>query len=206
MTMKLGLLNCKFDISILLFICMHLHYSTFAEHNHIHSSGADTNNNPSTTVAGPQSNTPTQPTTSPSTTTKVPLPTITYRPYPIPTGTWVLSGELVATGKDCINTINSTTFREVWACNATEAREIVIHDVSAGRDLAYWLDLEGTNVKGVPGIPPTGDDTDRGESPLWTFIVPDYLVVSPAVPFGCEVQVTLKFLLSNTKVAYGWIE
>ena len=104
---------------------------------------------------------------------------------------------------DCIQNINTTTFDEVWACDATENNEIVIHDLSGTGDLTYWLDLEGTNIKGVSGAPPDGG-TDIG-STFWVFDVPDYTVVSPDVP-GCEVRRTLQFTLSEFQNIYSWKE
>ena len=137
----------------------------------------------------------------PSTTTTI----STYVPYPLPTGTWALNGELASTNDDCIQTIDSITFKEVWACDTTEPREITISS-DGGR--GYLLDLGGTNVTGVQGEPPTSEnaDTAKGESPFWIFNVPDYTTMSPDVPFGCEVQVTLQFVLGRSKSMYLWFE
>lgn len=77
--------------------------------------------------------------------------------------------------------------------------------MSIDSKLSYWLDLVGTNVKGVPGNPPTGTDVDT-DSTLWVFNVPEYTMMSPDVPDGCVVQVTLEILLGKTKSSYGWFE
>ena len=128
--------------------------------------------------------------------------TPSYTPYPLPTGTWDLSGALFNTGPDCISA-NSTTSEKVWACDATEDRHIVIHDLSSDTGLDYWLDLEGTNIKGVEGRPPQGDDL---LNTLWEFVLPEITMMSPDVPDGCEVQVTLRIYLGGTKKSYIWLE
>ena len=188
---------------------MHLHYSSFADHGHINVNTSIT----PTAMPYPVTKTSTSPTTSTTTSTSstIPssstsIPTSTFSVFSLPTGTWNLPGELASTNSDCIPTINSTLFSQVWACNATESRQIVIHDLSAGStDLTYWLDLEGYNIKGVDGLPPTGanPDTDRT---LWVFNLPDYTVMSPDVPTGCQVQVTLAFFLGSFKNVYAWSE
>ena len=77
-----------------------------------------------------------------------------------------------------------------------------------GGDLVFWLDLVGTNVKGIEGEPPTGPklNTDTGENPFWTFNLPEITVMSPDVPDGCEVQSTLSFTLGESKAIWAFSE
>lgn len=97
---------------------------------------------------------------------------------------------------------------EVWACDAIEPRQIVIKDMSSDDVLAFWMDLEGTNMKGIVGQAPTSDDVDldNGKNPLWTFDVDSIPQMSPDVPDGCQVEVTLQFMLGRTKSIYLWFE
>ena len=121
---------------------------------------------------------------------------------------WALTGNLDATKGECINSINDTTSTEVWACDAIENRQIVITDMSTGDRLSFWMELGGTNIMGIEGQRPTSEDVDldHGKNPLWTFDVPYYTKMSPDVPDGCEVEVTLQFMLGRTKSVYLWFE
>ena len=106
---------------------------------------------------------------------------------------------MARTENDCINT-NNTIAQQVWACDDTESRQLVIHDMTTDSGVAFWLDLEGTNVKGVDGNAPKSSDD------LWMFSLPDLSMMSPDVPDGCVVQVTLEIYLGKTKSNYAWIE
>jgi len=66
--------------------------------------------------------------------------------------------------------------------------------------LDYWLDLEGTNIKGISGEPPT----DNEDNSFWIFRLPEITVMSPDVPTGCEVQSTLIFILNSDKDIYAF--
>ena len=67
-------------------------------------------------------------------------------------------------------------------------------------ELEYWLDLEGTLIKGIPGDPPTDNEDDA----FWVFRMPEMIIMSPDVPTGCEVQSALIFLLGNDKELYAF--
>jgi len=63
-----------------------------------------------------------------------------------------------------------------------------------------------TRVRGVAGIPPTGENNENNKSPFWTFSV-QFKQQAPLTTGGnCEVEVDLVFLLGRTKTAAGFVE
>ncbi|KAF8464422.1 hypothetical protein BDZ91DRAFT_729817 [Kalaharituber pfeilii] len=139
-------------------------------------------------------------TISPSTTT---TSTTTYTPFPLPTGTWTLDGDLKRTIGRCISN-PAGTYREVWYCNETSSMIVQIEDWGTSKDLLYVLNIDSpVRARGIIGSPPTGNLT-AGDV-FWGFNVP---YERPAVHTTgeCQVDISLTVFLGERKSSYLWVD
>lgn len=139
-------------------------------------------------------------------TTTIPTPSANYA-YPIPTGTWTITGGLALTTGTCISDPTRNNYKEVWYCAENQTEIIVIKDYSTDTKYSYYLDMDSpTRVRGVQGTPPTGSNTDDNKSPFWTFSVPYTRQASFTTGDNCEVNVDLVFLLGKTQSVAAFYE